>query len=74
MPYIAIKSFPKDGETKKRVIEKIEEVFVNEWGCPPEAVTISLEEFAPEKWGEVVENEIRPNMDNVVILDGKVRG
>lgn len=49
MPYIAIRSFPKDGKTKKKVIQKIEEIFVNEWGCPPEAVTISLEEATPEK-------------------------
>jgi len=27
MPYIAIKAFPKDAETKKKVVEKINQFF-----------------------------------------------
>lgn len=34
MPYIAIKAFPKDAETKKKVVEKINQIFLEEWGCP----------------------------------------
>ncbi|MBP3347574.1 MAG: tautomerase family protein [Clostridia bacterium] len=71
MPYIAIKSWPKDEETKKKVIEKINQVFIEEWGCPPEAITISHEEIKPEDWQEkVVEKEIIPN-PNVKILSGQ---
>ena len=52
MPYIAIKAFPKDAETKKKVVEKINQIFLEEWGCPQEAVTISLEEIVPDEWGK----------------------
>ena len=72
MPYIAIKSFPKDEATKQAVVDKINEIFVEMWGCPPEAITISLEEVAPADWAEKVQKpEIEANMDKVRILGGK---
>ena len=33
MPYVAIKSYPKDEEQTKRVIERINEVLKEEWHC-----------------------------------------
>ena len=48
MPYIAIKAYPKDEETKKKVVDEINEVFLKYWGCPKEAISISVEEFHPE--------------------------
>lgn len=30
MPYIAIKTSPKDAETKKKVVEKINQIFLEE--------------------------------------------
>lgn len=72
MPYIAIKSFPKDEETKKRVVEKINQIFIEEWGCPPQAITISLDEINPENWNnDIVKPEIEPNMDKVMIFNGE---
>lgn len=72
MPYIAIKAFPKDAETKKKVVEKINQVFLEEWGCPQEALTISLEEIAPDDWNEkVLKPEIEPKKDSMMILDGQ---
>lgn len=72
MPYIAIKTIPKDEETKKRAAEQIQEVFLKTWGCPPEAITISVEEFTPDDFEKKVrEPEILSNMDKMVILDGK---
>ena len=50
MPYIAIKAYPKDMETKKKVVDEINEVFIRNWGCPPEAISISVEEVKPEDW------------------------
>ena len=47
MPYVAIKAYPKDEDTKKKLVEKINDVFLEVWGCPPEAISISLEEVAP---------------------------
>ena len=72
MPYIAIRSFPKDEETKKKVVDEINEIFLKTWGCPPEALTISMEEVQPEDWqGKVREALIEPNRDKMMILDGK---
>ena len=72
MPYIAIKAYPKDEETKKKLVEKIEAAFLETWGCPPEAISISIEEVAPEKWQkDVVEGEILPNAEKMMILSGE---
>ena len=72
MPYISIKGYPKDDETKRRVVEEINEVMLRLWKCPPEAITISLEEVAPEDWQSRVRGpEIESNADRMMILDGK---
>ncbi len=72
MPYIAIKSFPKDQATKEAVAEKINEVFLEFWGCPQEAITISIEEVTPADWEEkIVKPEIDPKKENMMILSGK---
>ena len=72
MPYIAIKAYPKREEIKKKVVDEINEIFVKYWGCPPEAISISMEEFAPEIWEEkVVKPEIETNLDKMMILSGE---
>ena len=72
MPYIAIKSYPKDEETKKLLVEKINDVVMEVVGCPPQAITISLEEILPEDWEEkIVKPEIEPNLDKMRILSGE---
>ena len=72
MPYIAIKAFPKDEETKKKVVEKINQVFLEEWGCPQEALTISLEEIVPDEWAEkVAKPEIEPKKNYMMIFNGE---
>ena len=72
MPYIAIKAFPKDEETKRKVIDKINQVFLEEWGCPQEALTISMEEIMPDDWSEkVLKPEIEPKKDRMMILNGE---
>lgn len=38
MPYIAIKAYPKDEKTKKEIVEKINQLFLETWGCPQEAI------------------------------------
>ncbi|WP_044503672.1 tautomerase family protein [Megasphaera massiliensis] len=63
------KPIPK---TKKRVVEQIRDVLLKTWGCPEEAITISVEEFPPEDFDKKVrELEILPKLDNMMILDGK---
>lgn len=72
MPYIAIKAYPKDEEIKKKVVDEINEIFIKYWGCPKEAISISMEEFAPENWEEkVVKPEILSNTDKMMILSGE---
>ena len=72
MPYIAIRAWPKDDETKKRLVEKINDAVIEAVGCPPEAVTISLEEIPRERWeDEVVKTEIEPKADKLMIRSGK---
>ncbi len=72
MPYIAIKAYPKDEETKKKVVSEINEIFLKYWGCPPEAISISMENFSPEEWEEkVVKPEIEKKTDKMMILSGE---
>jgi len=72
VPYIAIKAYPKDEDVKKKVVDEINEVFIKYWGCPKEAISISLEEFAPEEWEEkVVKPQIETNMDKMMVISGK---
>lgn len=72
MPYIAIKGYPKDAETTKKVVEEINEIFLKHWGCPQEAISISVEQFDPEVWVEqIVKPEIEPKKDKMMIYSGK---
>ena len=71
MPYIQIKCYPKDEEIKKKVVEKINEAFLEYWGCPKEAISISLEEVEPENWHVVEKNDIAPNADKMFIHAGQ---
>ena len=74
MPYIAIKAYPKDEETKKKLVDQINEVLLKTWGCPQEAISISIEEVKPADWNStVMETEILPKKDKMMILEGKKR-
>ena len=33
MPYIAIKGCPKDDATKREIVERINQIFPELWGC-----------------------------------------
>ena len=72
MPYVAVKMYPKDEETRKKLAEKLCETVMEVTGCPAEAVTVSLEEVAPEDWvAAVKEPEILAHMDKMMIVGGK---
>ena len=72
MPYIAIKSYPKDEKIKEEVAQRINQIFLELWGCSQEAISISFEEVAPENWVEQVhKREIEPNKDKMFIVEGK---
>ena len=72
MPYIAMKAYPKDQPTKELFVERLNALLLEVWGCPQEAVTISMEEIAPENWKErVFKAEIEPQKEKMMILSGK---
>ena len=72
MPYIAIKAYPKDEEIKKRVADRINQIFLEEWGCKQEAISLSFEEIKPEVWDDEIRNgEIESKKDKMFILDGQ---
>ncbi|MGI6238756.1 MAG: 4-oxalocrotonate tautomerase [Christensenellales bacterium] len=74
MPYIAIKSYPKDRATKEAVAERINQVFLELWGCPPEAITISMEEIEPADWQEkVAKPEIEKKQEHMMFASGEKR-
>ena len=75
MPYFSIKSYPRDDEQKRVMVERVSEVIKEVWGCPQESITISLEEIAPEDWEEKVTHAlVEPAMDSVMVLSGKKLG
>ena len=72
MPYIEIRAYPKDEAIKKRVAERIKNVFLEEWGCPEQAISVSFEEVKPEEWeSKVVGPVMGPNKEKMYISDGK---
>ena len=72
MPYIAIKAYPKDEETKKKLVDQINDIVLKTWGCPQEAISISIEEVKPADWDRsVMDTEVRHKADKMMILEGK---
>lgn len=72
MPYIRIKAYPKDEATKQKTVEAINKAFMENWGCPPQAISVSIEEIAPQDWEEqVVKPEMEPLADKMMILNGE---
>lgn len=71
MPYIAIKCYPQKEEIKKKVVDGIHQLLLDNWGCPPEAISISIEEYAPGVWEKEVKEAIVDKMtEGVVVRDG----
>ena len=72
MPYIAIKGFPKDDETIRKVAERINATLLELWGCRQEHINISYEAVPPEEWDERIERgEIARNKDKMLMLGGE---
>ena len=72
MPYIAIKGFPKDDATLRKVADSFNETLLALWGCPQEAINISYEAIPPEQWEERMERgEMERNREKMLIYAGK---
>ncbi|MBQ9059345.1 MAG: tautomerase family protein [Atopobiaceae bacterium] len=74
MPYVAIKCYPRPQEKLDDMVEKMNQLLMDAWGCPPETITISLEQIEPENWEEKVgAPEIEAKEDLMMILHGEKR-
>ena len=71
MPYIKVKAHPRDDKTKQKLAEAINEAVISIFGCQPKAVSISIEDVEPSNWDEVRNNEIYPNKDKMLIVEGE---
>ena len=72
MPYIAIKGFPKDDETVRKVAERINATLMELWGYRQKHINISYEAIPPEVWDERIERgEIARNKDKMLMLGGE---
>ena len=72
MPYIDIKAYKKNEEIKKKVVDQINDIFVKEWGCPPQAISISIEEFQPDEFEEKIQKaEVNVNKEKMMIFNGE---
>ena len=72
MPYISIKGFPKDDETAREAVERINATLLELWGCRQEHINISYDAVPPEEWDERIERgEIARNKDKMLMLGGE---
>ena len=72
MPYVKIKGYPKDEETKKIITKKITEVFETYWPCKKDVLSVSIEGIDPQNWEEdVVNKDIKDDMENMYLLNGE---
>lgn len=57
MPHIAVSMYPGRGpEIKEKLAAKLKETLVDELGCPPEVVTVSVSDVQPENWKEFADS------------------
>ena len=61
MPYISIKTFPKDDETKRKAAEAVLEAIQKSMSAQPEWVTVSVEDVDPAEWDENVVQDDKPS-------------
>ena len=59
MPHINVKMFPgRDDEKKKDLADKLLQCAQEVLGCPAEALSVSVEDVAPEDWNRDVGEKI----------------
>ena len=74
MPYVAIKTFPKDEKAKAEAADRISKVLQEVWKCEPDWISVSIEDIEPDDWDEkVVSGAMESNMDHMMILNGEIR-
>ena len=72
MPYVAIKTFPKDEKAKAEAAERISKVLQEVWACEPDWISVSIEDIDPDEWDvKVVNGVMQQNKDHMLILNGE---
>ena len=72
MPYVAIKAYPKDEKIKQELVKRINDIFLEVWGCSQKGLSISLEEIKPEDWNDkVVTSIMESDREHMMILSGE---
>ena len=71
MPYIAIKCYPKEETAKKAAVDRLMELLPELLDCPPQALTISIEEYSPEEFREKVRPEMEAKEDRLWVSGGE---
>ena len=72
MPYVAIKTFPKDEKAKAEAAERISKVLQEVWACEPDWISVSIEDIDPDEWdAKVVNGAMQENRDHMKILNGE---
>ncbi|MEG0856668.1 MAG: tautomerase family protein [Terrisporobacter sp.] len=61
MPHIVVQMYPgRSNEIKEDFAKKVQKLTVEEFGCQPGHVSVSVEDIAQENWKEEVVEKIRP--------------
>ena len=61
MPHIVVKMYPgRSKEIKEEFAKKVQQLTVDEFGCQPGHVSVSVEDIKPENWKDEVVDKIRP--------------
>ena len=72
MPYVDIKCYPRPEEKINLIVERINQVLMEDWGCPAHTISISLEQVTPDDWKDQVEvPEMDARADTMMILHGE---
>ncbi|MGG5370208.1 tautomerase family protein [Enterococcus sp. AZ196] len=59
MPHLSVRLYPgRSKEVKQEFADKLQAFVVKELGCEPNVVSVSFKEIEPEKWKDVIDDEI----------------
>lgn len=60
MPHIVVKMYPgRSQEVKEDFAKKVQMLTVEEFGCQPGHVSVSVEDILPENWKDQVVDQIK---------------
>lgn len=61
MPHIVVQMYPgRSREVKEDFAKKVQQLTVEEFGCEPRFVSVSVEDIPQENWKEEVVDKTRP--------------